>query len=241
MRLALTFDPAWRVLDAPDPRRVAIGPDLVVTFGPLELESERSLLAVDLPAATRVQITRTEDRQTRDGWPLRLVDAELVAVDITAATTPVEARCYACFRFLAYTAVAIVRAADVAAIEAHRASLVSTFEGGRPDWRDGPICLADACAFDGANLCEAHELECFGADGFEVLAIETLRPRDRACHAVLAFHALRDGEPLAASVLVETSDRARAAGTPYVIAVVGDTYRVVATYAALPPYTELND
>jgi hypothetical protein len=258
MQLTLTFDPAWRVLDAPESRRVAVGPDVVVTFGPLELASERSLLAVDLPPAAHLRVVRTEDRQTRDGWPLRLVDAEIVAFDATAAATPVdrtappfggaagraqvpavEARCYACFRFLAYTAVAVARAADLAAIEARRASLVATFEAGRPDWRDAPICLAEAYAFDGTALLDERELERFGGDGFEVVAFETLRPRDLACHPVLTFRAVRDGELLPVSVIVETSDPARAAGTPYVIAVAGDTYRVVATHAALPPYTEL--
>lgn len=235
MQLTLTFDPAWRVLDAPRSRRVAVGPDLVITSGPLELASERSLLAVDLPPAAHVRVVRTEDRQTRDGWPLRLVDAEIVAFD----GTPLEARCYACFRFLAYTAVAVARAADRAAIDARRASLVATFEHGRPDWRGAPICLADAYAFDGTALLDERELERFGADGFEVVAFETLRPRDRTCHPVLTFRAARDGELLPVCVVVETSDPARAAGTPYVIAVAGDTYRVVAAHAALPAYTEL--
>lgn len=136
MELVLSFEPPWVVKRAPDRRRVAIGADMVITYGPLDLDL---VLERDVPAGARLVVTADRAHATRDGWPLRLVDAQLVGVD-----GPVEARLYACYTFLAHTATAIVRSADAAAIDARRAALVAIFEQGRPDWRGHPICLADA-------------------------------------------------------------------------------------------------
>ncbi len=139
MHLVLPFDPPWRIKEAPDDRFVAIGADLVVTYGPLELATGSSLLHVDVPAGARVEAVRTDACTTRDGWPMQLVDAEVLT-----SSGLVEARLYACFTFLAYTAVAVVRAANSTPIEAQRVALVRVFERGRPDWRGPPICLLDA-------------------------------------------------------------------------------------------------
>jgi tetratricopeptide (TPR) repeat protein len=139
MQLVLFFAPPWTVKHAPDQRQIAIGPELVVTYGPLTITTGDSPLHVDVPAGARVRPTRSTQHSTRDGWPLILVDAELVTTD-----GAIETRLYACYTFFAYTAVAIARAATSSPIDARRDDLVAAFERGRPDWREAPMCLADA-------------------------------------------------------------------------------------------------
>lgn len=233
MRLDLPFEPPWRVREAPDTRRVAIGSGAVITYGPIELAAS---LDIDVPPGAHVRVLRTTETTTRDRWPLKLVDAELVSRDGV-----LEARLYACYTFLVHVAVAVVRAADATVLDAQRAALLAILERGRPDWRGPPVCLADAWQLDRARLVDERVIDRFVVDGHPVIALETVRPRDAACYPVLAFRVLQgDGSALGAAVLVETSEPARAAGTPFVIGVVaGASYRVVATHATLPPYAQL--
>ncbi|MGN6107283.1 MAG: tetratricopeptide repeat protein [Kofleriaceae bacterium] len=84
----------------------------------------------------------------------------------------------------------------------------------------------------------------FAGDGFWVHAVETLRPANPSIYPVLAFRAIEvhgsHDHPLPASVLVETSDQAKAAGTPYVLGVTaGRQFRVIGTAKELPPYAQL--
>src|SRR5262249_52354344 len=80
----------------------------------------------------------------------------------------------------------------------------------------------------------------FAADGFFVHAVETLRPNDPELLAFRAMTGPSHDIALPAAVVVETSEIARAAGTPYVIAVMTATgRRVVASRGTLPPYTQL--
>jgi len=84
----------------------------------------------------------------------------------------------------------------------------------------------------------------FQADGFWVHALETLRPRNPSVYVLLTFQAIEihghHEHPLPATVTVETSDQAKQAGTPFVLAVkAGRQYRVVGMSKDLPPYPEL--
>ena len=95
-----------------------------------------------------------------------------------------------------------------------------------------------------ARFITEYVFDQFEADGFWVHAAKTLRPSNPAIHAVLTFRAIKQHGPhdhaLPATVLVETSDRARAPGMPFVIGVkAGHQFRVIATAKELPPYDEL--
>jgi len=95
-----------------------------------------------------------------------------------------------------------------------------------------------------ARLITEYVFDQFEGDGFWVHALETLRPSNPSFYAVLTFRAVEahgsHDRPLPATVLVETSDQARAAGTPFVLGVTaGPQFRVVGATARLPPYAEL--
>jgi hypothetical protein len=93
-----------------------------------------------------------------------------------------------------------------------------------------------------ARLVTEYVFDQLAGDGFWVHAVETLRPQDPALYPVLAFRAFHH-EPeraLPAAVVIETSEQAKSAGTPFVIAVIaGSVYRVIRAVAVLPPYAEL--
>jgi hypothetical protein len=84
----------------------------------------------------------------------------------------------------------------------------------------------------------------FEGSGVWIHAIETLRPRDPSIYPVLAFRAMHHhgdhDHALPASVLIETSEQARSAGTPFVLAVqAGPRYRVIGATQQLPLYPQL--
>lgn len=83
----------------------------------------------------------------------------------------------------------------------------------------------------------------FDLERFRIHAIEPLEQRTPAVSTLLELRAVgTDDRPLGASVLVETSDQARQAGTPFVIGVwARGQFKVVATLPALPPYAELRE
>ncbi len=81
---------------------------------------------------------------------------------------------------------------------------------------------------------------------FTMFVSETLRPRIPSMPTLLVMSAVdvRDDQDVAlpASVLIETSQQARAAGTPFVVCVRDATKtRVVSTLKQLPPYVELKE
>lgn len=81
-------------------------------------------------------------------------------------------------------------------------------------------------------------------DDFTMFAIETLRPRNPNAPTLVVFTAVKlEGEEeivLPATVFVETSQIARASGTPFIICVRDATKtRVVSTLKDLPPYAEM--
>jgi tetratricopeptide (TPR) repeat protein len=153
MRLHLPLDARWILKDAPHDQRLAIlpgqsgqPPAAIVTFGPIIVrpdEPRRWLEEVvrrDLPTGLKVELGGLVDRKTHCEWPVRVVEATAFAADGTV----VEARLCAMFTFMDHCAVAIARTADPAAMQRVRNDLVAIFDGGRPDWRGDPICLADA-------------------------------------------------------------------------------------------------
>jgi tetratricopeptide (TPR) repeat protein len=95
-----------------------------------------------------------------------------------------------------------------------------------------------------ARFITEYVFDQFEGSGIWVHAIETLRPQDPSLYPVLAFRAMQhDGDrerALPASVLIETSDQAKSAGTPFVLAVqAGSRYRVLGATQQLPLYPQL--
>lgn len=107
-------------------------------------------------------------------------------------------------------------------------------------WRAsaGPrVRLADELVFDELAV------EAPGAGPIRVEAVETLRARDADYHTLLRFRTVEEGDdPPRVSVRIETSDVARQAGTPFVLAVTqGARHEALATWATLPAYAELRE
>lgn len=226
-------------------------PGITIRCGELVLAPRRWEDLVAEPE--RVRWGDAVERQTVNGWPLRLVEAEGAG----------EVWLCACYSFLEHAAVAIASAATRAQLEAHGKALLAILERGRPDWRGLPVCLAEAWDLElepavvaiqdlysrgrhgegeaaraafrrTARLLSEYVFDRFDAHGFSVRAIETLRPASGFVAPVVTFRAAH------ASLVIETSDHAAQAGTPLVVAVViGTKYRVVAAMKELPPYAEL--
>lgn len=91
------------------------------------------------------------------------------------------------------------------------------------------------------RFIEEYVFDQLAGSGFFVQASETVRPRDPSFFALLRFRAYDAAErPLPASVVVETSDLAKQAGTPFVLAVqTGPQFRIIGSAKTLPPYAAL--
>lgn len=155
MRLALTFPSPWRLQHAPDGRTAAVlpGPDadgppaLVAAYGPLIIAPDEPRRWVDqvaggeLPRGARVAVGAITELTTSDGWPLRLVEAELTADDGSGV---VEVRLCALYTFLEHAGAVVVRAGSRAALATHADAVRAILVAGRPDWRAQPLCIAHA-------------------------------------------------------------------------------------------------
>ena len=113
-------------------------------------------------------------------------------------------------------------------------------QAARVSFRDGWSTTKDPRA----RFITEYVFDQFEGDGFWVHAAETLRPSNPTIYAVLTFRAVEQHghheHALPASVLIETSDQARAAGTPFVIGVkTARQFRVIATAKELPLYADL--
>ncbi|HPH28430.1 MAG TPA: tetratricopeptide repeat protein [Pseudomonadota bacterium] len=91
------------------------------------------------------------------------------------------------------------------------------------------------------RLMAEYVFDQFSAGALRVHALETLQPRDPAFYAVLSFRAVDASDrPLPVMVVVETSDKAKQAGTPFVLGVVsGSKFRTIGAAQQLPAYPEL--
>lgn len=150
MRLALAFPPPWRLSTAPNDRVAAVlpgasVPDAVVTYGPIivapdEPRAWREQVArADVPAGARVVLGRAGELVTGDGWPLRVLGAEVH----DAAGALIEVRLCGFFAFLEHAAAVVARTQTAAKMEVHAKGIMRVLLAGRPDWRGvEPACLA---------------------------------------------------------------------------------------------------
>lgn len=153
MRISLRFPPRalWTVKEGPNDQRVAILvdsgtlPELVVTYGPLIVRPDEpqpwmdQIVRSELPRGSTVTLGRTGAVVTTAGWPLRLIEAEVV----DASGDPIEIRLCAFFTFMEHASVVTVRAPDRARLAARHDEVLEILATGRPDWRGEPTCLAD--------------------------------------------------------------------------------------------------
>jgi hypothetical protein len=265
MRLALELPAPWLVREAPDGELVASRSGAVLRFGPLILvpdEPHAFLLErarADAPPGARLDVGPVQALETRDGWPLSLVE-----ISVTDRDGAREERVAALYVFLEHAALALLRAPGRAP-----EGLLAVLESGRPDWRGNPVALVDlwdlgdppsagavldpvlaawrardradgASGPDAARLLDEVVFDRFAADGLRMQVIAPLGRRGPVQH-VIVFRAVdAEDNPLPATVLVETSEVARAAGTPYVLAVIGPAgYHVVGAASELPSYGAL--
>jgi tetratricopeptide (TPR) repeat protein len=91
------------------------------------------------------------------------------------------------------------------------------------------------------SLIEEYVIDQFAVDDFIVHAVETLRPTDQFVQSLLTFRAIDQAErPLPAAVMIETSEQAKQAKTPYVLALqAGQRHQVIGATSQLPSYPEL--
>ncbi len=153
MRLYLPFESPWITKEAPNDQLVSIlpgapggPPAAIITYGPIIVRPDEpkrwvdQVVRFDLPPGMKIEIGRMIEHRTRSEWPFRLVEATVM----TPQGEVVEARLCALYNFMEHGAVAIARAQDRASMETHGKAILAILEGGRPDWRGQPICLADA-------------------------------------------------------------------------------------------------
>lgn len=92
-----------------------------------------------------------------------------------------------------------------------------------------------------ARLIHEYVSDQFPLGPFTVQTFEAVNPRDPNFYAVYTFRVFdAQGRPVPVEVIVETSDYARQAGTPFVLGVLRNgQFKVLGTTAQLPPYSEL--
>ena len=162
MHLELPFSSPWVVKAAPAEQFAAILPAsaapgqsgagampiAVVTFGAIRIVPDEprawqdEIARGDLPRDCRAQLGRTLDLTTETGWPMRLIECEVVTGP-EGAVELIESRLCAFYSFLEHSAAAIVRTGTRAHLEEHGPSILAILKGGRPAWRTGPACVAD--------------------------------------------------------------------------------------------------
>jgi hypothetical protein len=149
MRVWLPLPPTWPLVSRRD-RLVAVvpghvdAPDLSVEILPLvpvpespETFVRRALLE---DSAGPVTVVDSSDTRTDLGWPLRLIHA---VVGETGAPA-IEQRLLALYGFLDFTGIVLVRGADLARYEAHRAELLAILGRARPEFTTlDPIAIAE--------------------------------------------------------------------------------------------------
>lgn len=159
MRLSLTFPASWELKHTPGNRRLAVlpgsdgKPRLIITFGGLTILPdeqrgwiEEALLA-ELPAGAHIAMGASSEWQTAAGWPMRLVEAQMLA---TRPDVVIEERVCAFYAFMEHAAVAMLRAGNKAHIEDNRDELLAILQSGRPDFSTPgqPVCLAQVWSIE---------------------------------------------------------------------------------------------
>lgn len=98
-------------------------------------EDEEAWVAEVVAAGAAVRVTADIRDETRDGWPVRLIEAVVEGGEAAG-----EARLAAFFRFLELGGAVVFRGRDRDALERRRTVLLDAIASARPDW--GPELVA---------------------------------------------------------------------------------------------------
>jgi hypothetical protein len=148
--LILDVPEGWVLLaGGPDVHTLAPGSapaDLVLHHGPIIPRPDdeggwmEATLRADAPAHDQLRVVSTRTERTATGWPLHVVDAELVARDDGVR----EVRLAGFYRFLEYAACVVVRATAPEVLAARRPAILEILRSARPSWSDTQVvCLRD--------------------------------------------------------------------------------------------------
>jgi hypothetical protein len=250
MRLTLELPPPWQVTEVDGQLSASLpGPaGAVLRVGPLRLAPDEpneflvERARADTPPGARLDVGPVESRETRDGWPYQLVHLGVIGPGEAR-----EERLAALYRFLEHAALVVTRCAGPPPD-----GLIAVLESARPDWRGDPVALVDLWDLDAPAPPDApapappdapaHEIvvDRFTHADLRIQAFEPLGEKGPV-RTVLGFRAVdADGRPLPSEVVVETSEVARNAGTPYVLVVSGSSgHRVIGAAKELPDYADL--
>lgn len=227
MRLALEFPAPWDVKHTADGHVAAVlpgpegasVPDLVVTYGPLVVKPDEpqawaeQTARADMPRGAIAKLGRIVDQTTRDGWSIRLLEAE-ISVDQRL----IELRVCALYTFMEHAVAVTVRAGARDRLQARSAEILAILAAGRPDWRAQPLCLADAWDLErprtrqrDAILPRAARPDFFEEELARLRAIETPTATDHVLRGVALLALSRPEEALAAAraaLAIESSEPA---------------------------------
>jgi tetratricopeptide (TPR) repeat protein len=226
MNLSLPFPASWQIKHTSDGRVAAILPgppgaelpDVVVTFAPLIVKPDDprqwadQIARSDLPRGAVAKLGRSVDQTTHDGWPMRLVEAE-----VSIESRLIELRVCAMYTFLEHAVAVIVRAGNRERWQARSAELLELLAHGRPDWRAQPLCLADAWdlerprAQQRTSVARASRPDFFEQELARLAAIETPTADDHVLRGVTLLALSRSEDALAAAraaIAIAPSERA---------------------------------
>lgn len=201
MRLVLTFPSTWDLVQGPSQRMALLRgarakPDAIVTYGPIVIAPDEprrwqeQAAHGDLPRGAHVVIGRTVEVATRDGWPLRLIEAEVRS----AMDEVLEIRLCGFYSFLEHAAAVVVRAQTRADLQSHGPALIAILQGGRPDWSGDPVCLAGVWDLGSPRRAPAVRATDSTASEHVQRGIALL-DRKRASEALEAFSTALDHAP----------------------------------------------
>lgn len=156
MRMALSIPDGWDVKQAPGNKVAAILPSdngskprAIITYGPMRPKPDdanawvQSVVGSERGEGTSVAIGRRSDRETRDGWSLHLVEAEVR----DGAGAVLESRLCAFYSFMEHAAAAIARTGSAESMQDMGDALNEILDSGRPEWQQ-KVCLADLWDFE---------------------------------------------------------------------------------------------
>jgi tetratricopeptide (TPR) repeat protein len=140
MRLSIPTPPSWRVSERRGRTVAALPhdgePDALLEWGALELlpdEQKRwvtTTLRVDVPQTAKVDVKSDETTATEQGWPIRLVEAEIRGSDDAV----LERRLFAFYAFFEHAATASFRSTSSERFDEALPEARALLRKARPDW-----------------------------------------------------------------------------------------------------------
>lgn len=115
---------------------LATDPELVLTWGPLILLPDeqtpwmQQTIRQDVKESGQLWMGRREDSRTHTGWPLCVLDAQVLGADGQV----LEQRLGAFYAFFEHGAAALLRTPSLKHYQEYRDEIIEIFRSGAPDW-----------------------------------------------------------------------------------------------------------